>query len=60
MLEEYQIDEKMFMSTIYLLKIHLNLFEISNWVLKFENLIQMYPVWKCISNVDLQTVAISW
>ena len=29
----------------YLLKIHLNLFEISNWVLKFENLIS---IWKSI------------
>ena len=26
----------------YVLKINLNLFEISNWVLKFENLIQIW------------------
>ena len=32
----------------YVFKIYLNLFEISNWVLKFEN-----PVWKFISNMDL-------
>ena len=39
----------------YLLKIHLNLFEISNQVLKFENLIEIwkriYPVSKFISKM---------
>ena len=46
----------------YVLKIHLNLFEISNQVLKLENLIQIWKfdsylkifhsVWKFISNMD--------
>ena len=34
---------KSYAQNFYLLKIHLNLFEISNWVLKFENMIQ---IWK--------------
>ena len=33
----------------YLLKIHFNLFEIPNQLLKFE---KFYPVWKFISNMN--------
>ena len=41
-----------YVENFYLLKIHLNLFEIPNQVLKFENLKFFYPVWKFISNMD--------
>ena len=40
----------------YVLKIYLNLFEISKQVFKFENLIshlkKYYPVWKVVSNMN--------
>ena len=47
----------------YLLKIHLNSFEIPNRVLKFKDLIRMYlkafyPVWKFISNMDIKPSSI--